>query len=99
MSEKEDDLEGGIYCNCPENCNDVVYSQESYVHILLLQLRPNCFQEVTSAPFRDINNYFLQNAVTGKCNTGACPISNKLVNKEYLEIAGKWGRDSSCVQR
>ena len=100
VSEKGDDLEGGIYCNCPENCNDVVYSQEiiasSYWAVLA---QANCFQEVTSAPFRDINNYFLQNAVTGQCNAGACPISNKLVNKEYLEIAGKWGRYSSCVQR
>ena len=28
VSEKEDDLDTGIFCNCPENCNDVVYSQE-----------------------------------------------------------------------
>ena len=37
VSEKGDDLEGGIYCNCPENCNDVVYSQE------IIKLILSCF--------------------------------------------------------
>ena len=44
VSEKRDDLEGGIYCNCPENCNDVVYSQEIITHIWLFQLRPIVFR-------------------------------------------------------
>ena len=34
VSEKADDLKGGIYCNCPDNCNDVVYSQESIMLVL-----------------------------------------------------------------
>ena len=56
-------------------------------------------QEVTSGPFRDISDYYYQNAVTGECGGGSCPITNKGINKEYLELMGYYPSDSYCVER
>ena len=56
-------------------------------------------QEVTSGPFRDISDYYYQNAVTGECGGGSCPITNKGINKEYLELMGYYPSNSYCVER
>ena len=104
VTDPEDDLEKGIFCQCPENCDDVVYSQVKHlfiykVHSCVVKCYSGAAQEVTSGPFRDISDYYYQNAVTGECGGGPCPITNKGINKEYLELMGYYPSDSYCVER
>ena len=82
----------GLDCNCPDNCDEVIYSQVFHFHTK--KFARFLFQEISTGPFHDTNDFFWKNAI-GSCYV-TCP-PHKLFKKEKEALEKNY--EYSCAER